>query len=90
MGACIHFTVPALSMLLCAFSDICLQPGSMGGIEADSWPSHDHMDEVDDKCNGEKAPLSALQNGLCPFIHTFVQLLIMENNKNVWLTLLVL
>lgn len=49
---------------------ICLQPGTIGGIEQDSpvsWPSHDFLDEVDGKRNGakapEKVPVNALQNG---------------------------
>ncbi|XP_071357044.1 gasdermin-E-like [Trachinotus anak] len=41
--------------------DICLQPGTIGGFESDSWPSHDSLNTVDGKCNGENVP--ALQNG---------------------------
>lgn len=71
-----------LSMMLCVFSDICLQPGTIGGIEADStersWPSHDSLNTVDGRCHEEMVPLSALLNGLCLFIHATVQLLIIE------------
>lgn len=71
-----------LSVMLCVFSDICLQPGTIGGIEADStemsWPSHVSLNTVDGRCHEEMVPLSALLNGLCPFIHATVQLLINE------------
>ncbi|KAG8005111.1 Non-syndromic hearing impairment protein 5-like protein [Nibea albiflora] len=51
--------------------EICLQPGTTGGIESDSiempWPCHDPLEEVDGKYNGdvvpEKGRLGALQNG---------------------------
>lgn len=58
------------------FSDVCLQPGTIGGFEADSsaisCPSPDPSNDiVDGKFNGEhhpeKVPLRAQQNGLCPF-----------------------
>lgn len=84
-GGRIHpfYRTRVIYVVVCVFSDICLQPGTIGGIEADtpaSWPSHDSLNVVDGKCNGEKVPekvpLSALQNGLCPLIHTFGQLTI--------------
>ncbi|KAM9838288.1 gasdermin-E-like [Aulostomus maculatus] len=46
--------------------EICLQPGKIGGFEADMinrWSSHDSLHVVDGKCNGGQAPLSALQHG---------------------------
>lgn len=66
------------------FSEICLQPGTMGCIESDStemsWPCQDPLDAVDGKSNGDMDPkkrrLDALQNGLFPCIHTFGRLLI--------------
>lgn len=62
-------------MMLCAFSDICLQPGTTGGIESDfPIPS---LDVTDGKCNGKKSH-SAVHNGACPFICIFVQLVINE------------
>lgn len=74
-------------MMLCVFSDICLQPGTIGGFEADSTslPSHDSLDMVDGKSHRENVPekvrLDALQNALCSFIHTFSRLPI--NDKDV-------
>ncbi|XP_022602640.1 non-syndromic hearing impairment protein 5-like [Seriola dumerili] len=41
--------------------DICLQPGTIGGFESDTWPSQDSLNVVDGKCNGENVP--TLQNG---------------------------
>ncbi|XP_078124153.1 gasdermin-E-like [Sander vitreus] len=64
-GTVIAYSILELEIKKSGHFNICLQPGSIGGIEADSpvsWPSHDSLDEVD-KCNGEKVPLSALQNG---------------------------
>lgn len=71
-------------MMLCVFSDVCLQPGTTGGIESDStilpMPSHESLDVMDGKCNGKKSPEtvshSVAHNGACPFNCTFYQLLI--------------
>lgn len=66
-------------MMFCAFSDICLQPGTTGGIESDStilsMPSHDSLDVTDGKCNGKKSH-SVVHNGACPFNCVFVHLVI--------------
>ncbi|XP_031179122.1 gasdermin-E-like isoform X2 [Sander lucioperca] len=63
-GTVIAYSILELEIKKSGHFNICLQPGSMGGIEADSWPSHDHMDEVDDKCNGSQemdlSPLAEL------------------------------
>lgn len=70
-GTVIAYSILELEIKKSGHYDICLQPGTIGGIEADStelsWPSHDSLSMVDGKCNGEKAPekgpLSVLQNG---------------------------
>ncbi|XP_028454230.1 gasdermin-E [Perca flavescens] len=65
-GTVIAYSILELEIKKSGHFNICLQPGSIGGIEADSlesWPSQDSLDKVDGKCNGEKVPLSALQNG---------------------------
>ncbi|XP_070778382.1 gasdermin-E-like [Enoplosus armatus] len=62
-GTVIAYSILELEIKKSGHYDICLQPGTIGGIESDC-PSHD---SVDGKCNREKvpekAPLSALQNG---------------------------
>lgn len=70
-GTVIAYSILELEIKKSGHYDICLQPGTIGGIESDStelsWPSHDSLSMVDGNCNGEKAPekglLSALQNG---------------------------
>ncbi|XP_034747089.1 gasdermin-E-like [Etheostoma cragini] len=69
-GTVIAYSILELEIKKSGHFNICLQPGLMGGIEADSpesWPSFDSLDEVDGRCNGhkvpKKVPLGALQNG---------------------------
>ncbi|KAM9340283.1 gasdermin-E-like [Symphorus nematophorus] len=70
-GTVIAYSILELEIKKNGDFDICLQPGKIGGIESDStvlsWPSHDSLNTVDGKCNGEtvpdKVPMSALQNG---------------------------
>ncbi|XP_070841225.1 gasdermin-E-like [Chaetodon trifascialis] len=70
-GTVIAYSILELEIKKSGHYDICLQPGTIGGIESDStelsWPSHDSLSMVDGNCNGEKAPekgpLRALQNG---------------------------
>ncbi|XP_068567079.1 gasdermin-E-like [Cebidichthys violaceus] len=65
-GTVIAYSVLELEIKKNGHYGICLQPGTIGGIEADS-PSHDFLDTVDGGCNGkmvpEKVALSALPNG---------------------------
>lgn len=52
-----------ITLTLYVRSDICLQPGTIGGIESDaevSWRIQDPMDMVDGKFNG----INTMQNGL--------------------------
>lgn len=65
-------------MMLCLFPDICLQPGTIGGIEADSFVSDDPLDPldtVDRGCNGtgvpEKVATRTLPSGSCAFSFCF-------------------
>ncbi|XP_044027059.1 gasdermin-E-like [Siniperca chuatsi] len=70
-GTVIAYSILELEIKKNGHYDICLQPGAIGGFEADShlmsWPSLNSLNTVDGKCNGEKVPekvpLSALQNG---------------------------
>ncbi|KAM6974435.1 gasdermin-E-like [Tautogolabrus adspersus] len=69
-GTVVAYSVLELEIKKNGHYDICLRPGTIGGIEADSpvtTPSHDFLDTVDGKCNGHKAPetvpSSASQNG---------------------------
>lgn len=69
-GTVIAFSILELEIKKNGQYDICLQPGTIGGIEADSpvaWSSHDSLDTVDEGCNGKMVPvnvaLSALLNG---------------------------
>ncbi|XP_034401904.1 gasdermin-E-like [Cyclopterus lumpus] len=69
-GTVIAYSILELEIKKNGHYDICLQPGTIGGIEADSpvpWPSHDSLDTVDEGCNGKMVPLkvalSALPNG---------------------------
>ncbi|XP_068432041.1 gasdermin-E-like [Clinocottus analis] len=71
-GTVIAYSILELEIKKNGRYDICLQPGTIGGIEADSpvsWPSHDDptWDTVDGGCNGKMVPvkvaLSALPNG---------------------------
>ncbi|XP_031710053.1 gasdermin-E-like [Anarrhichthys ocellatus] len=69
-GTVIAYSVLELEIKKNGHYDICLQPGTIGGIEADSpvsWPSHHSLDMVDGGCNGkmvpEKVALSELPNG---------------------------
>lgn len=69
-GTVVAYSILELEIKKNGHYNICLQPGSIGGIEQDSpmsWPSHDSLDMVDSIRNGEKVPekvpLSALQNG---------------------------
>ncbi|XP_041811778.1 gasdermin-E-like [Chelmon rostratus] len=70
-GTVIAYSILELEIKKNGHYDICLQPGTIGGIEADStvlsWPSHESLSMVDGKCNGEKVqekgPSGALQNG---------------------------
>ncbi|KAK9537099.1 hypothetical protein VZT92_005766 [Zoarces viviparus] len=69
-GTVIAYSILELEIKKNGHYDICLQPGTIGGIEADSpesWPSHDSLDTVDGGCNGkmvpEKVALSELPNG---------------------------
>lgn len=60
------------------FSDVCLQPGTIGGFESDSisvsWHSDDSFSTVDGKCNGQKVPqkvaMIAPHDGLS--MHSFI------------------
>ncbi|XP_041663875.1 gasdermin-E-like [Cheilinus undulatus] len=69
-GTVVAYSVLELKIKKNGDYDICLRPGTNGGIEADSpvtQPSHDFLDTVDGKHNGQKAPetepSSASQNG---------------------------
>ncbi|XP_037330360.2 gasdermin-E-like isoform X2 [Pungitius pungitius] len=56
-GTVIAYSILELEIKKNGHFDICLQPGTIGGIEADSfasWPSDDPLDMVDRGCNGEK------------------------------------
>ncbi|XP_035537455.1 gasdermin-E-like [Morone saxatilis] len=70
-GTVIAYSILELEIKKDGHYDICLQPGTIGGIESDStvlsWPSYDSLNMVDGKCNGkapEEVPSSALQNGM--------------------------
>ncbi|XP_060915966.1 gasdermin-E-like [Labrus mixtus] len=69
-GTVVAYSVLELEIKKNGHYGICLRPGAIGGIEADSpvtTPSHDFLDTVDGQRNGQKAPetvpLSASQNG---------------------------
>ncbi|XP_039676618.1 gasdermin-E-like [Perca fluviatilis] len=66
-GTVIAYSILELEIKKSGHFNICLQPGSIGGIEADSlasWPSQDSLDEVDGKSNGSQemdlSPLAEL------------------------------
>ncbi|XP_026155402.1 gasdermin-E-like isoform X1 [Mastacembelus armatus] len=66
-GTVIAYSILELEIKRNGHYDICLQPGTVGGFEADtpvtSWPSHDSLDVVDGKCDGKKVPLNTLHDG---------------------------
>ncbi|XP_070702023.1 gasdermin-E-like [Pempheris klunzingeri] len=61
-GTVIAYSILELEIKKNGHYDICLQPGTVGGIESDMpvlpRPSHESLNVVDGKCN-----LSSLQNG---------------------------
>ncbi|XP_029298310.1 gasdermin-E-like [Cottoperca gobio] len=66
-GTVIAYSILELDIKKNGQYDICLQPGTIGGIEADSHGSllsHDSLDTVDGKCNGSQemdlSPLAEL------------------------------
>lgn len=67
-GTVIAYSVKELEIKKNGKYGICLQPGTIGGFEADTaLMSNDNLDEMDSRCNGHKAPMNspptALQNG---------------------------
>ncbi|XP_039978153.1 gasdermin-E-like isoform X2 [Xiphias gladius] len=54
-GTVIAYSILELEIKKNGHYDICLQPGTIGGFEADStamsWPSHDSLNAVDSMCN---------------------------------------
>ncbi|XP_036947870.1 gasdermin-E-like [Acanthopagrus latus] len=59
-GTVIAYSVRELEINKDGSFDVCLQPGTTGGIESDStilpMPSHESLDVMDGKCNGKKSP----------------------------------
>ncbi|XP_023128727.2 gasdermin-E-like [Amphiprion ocellaris] len=67
-GTVIAYSIKELEIKKNGKYGICLQPGTIGGFEADTaLMSNDDFDVVDSRCNGHKAPMNAppttLQNG---------------------------
>ncbi|CAK6949699.1 gasdermin-E-like [Scomber scombrus] len=69
-GTVIAYSILELEIKKNGDYQICLQPGTIGGFEADtgeSFSSHDSFNTVDGKCNDEsipeKAPFGTLLNG---------------------------
>ncbi|GAA6228608.1 non-syndromic hearing impairment protein 5 homolog isoform X3 [Lates japonicus] len=65
-GTVIAYSILELEIKKSGHYDICLQPGAIGGFEADSmsWSTHDSLNMVDGKCNGSQemdlSPLAEL------------------------------
>ncbi|XP_074469791.1 gasdermin-E-like [Sebastes fasciatus] len=82
-GTVIAYSILELEIKKNGHYDICLQPGTIGGIEADtpaSWPSHDSLNVVDGKCNGSQemdlSPLAELpQSTRCALFKTLQETL---------------
>ncbi|KAM9385257.1 gasdermin-E-like [Pholidichthys leucotaenia] len=67
-GTVIAYSVLELEIKKDGHYDICLQPGAIGGFEADStlrsWPADDSFCTVDGKLNGKAFPDTADQSAL--------------------------
>ncbi|XP_026155403.1 gasdermin-E-like isoform X2 [Mastacembelus armatus] len=63
-GTVIAYSILELEIKRNGHYDICLQPGTVGGFEADtpvtSWPSHDSLDVVDGSLEMELSALAEL------------------------------